>query len=239
MTASAPEISVIIPVHNGEKFLGESVESVLAQSAPPGQIVIVDDGSIDGSAAVAARFGTAVRCVHQDHRGPSAARNHGLAATTGSLVAFLDADDIWPSGWLATARATLEPGMDLALGLVKCLRPDGLNAYHPVDPAFHSFNIGGALFRRSAFDRVGRFDETLRLGEDIDWFLRAREKNLPIQLINEVALHYRRHEDSMTRDKSAGNAGLMAALKNSLDRRRLMEQIATDLPALAGWKSGT
>src|SRR4051794_33568080 len=95
-------VSVIVPVHNGAEFLAEALNSLLAQTRRPDQIIVVDDGSTDGSADVASRFGTEVTLVRQENRGPSSARNRGLDLASGSHVGFLDADDLWVPDCLST-----------------------------------------------------------------------------------------------------------------------------------------
>src|SRR5207245_10700422 len=100
-------VSAIIPVFNGERYLAEAIESVLAQTSPASEIVVVDDGSTDGSGAGAGRFGSAARLVFGGHAGAGAARNRGVAESTGELLAFLDADDIWPSDKLERQLAAL------------------------------------------------------------------------------------------------------------------------------------
>src|SRR5436305_1029668 len=90
-----PMISVIIPVYNGERYLGEAIESVLAQSYHWLEIILVDDGSTDGSATVAKQFSPAVQVVRQPNLGAGAARNRGIALAQGEFLAFLDADDLW------------------------------------------------------------------------------------------------------------------------------------------------
>src|SRR5438067_9612199 len=88
-------VSAVIPVHNGENFLAQAVESVLDQTRPVLEVVVVDDGSTDGTAAVAQGFGAPVRHIPQAQSGVSAARNRGVREARGNLVAFLDHDDEW------------------------------------------------------------------------------------------------------------------------------------------------
>jgi glycosyltransferase involved in cell wall biosynthesis len=92
-------VSVIIPVYNGERYLAAAIQSVLEQTLPPDEIIVVDDGSTDGTAAIVTGLAGAsplpIHYIHQQNQGPSAARNRGLRAARSGLVAFLDADDIW------------------------------------------------------------------------------------------------------------------------------------------------
>jgi glycosyltransferase involved in cell wall biosynthesis len=95
---SQPLVSVVVPVRNGERFLGEALDSVLAQDYEPVELIVVDDGSTDGSGDIAGARGAHV--IRQEGGGLAAARNAGLAAAQGELVAFIDADDVWLPGKL-------------------------------------------------------------------------------------------------------------------------------------------
>src|SRR5437667_12630279 len=111
-----PLVSVVIPCYNGERYLAEAIESVLAQRYEPLEIIVVDDGSTDRSAEVARHFGDAVQYVCQPHAGAAAARNRGVGLATGDLIAFLDADDVWTEGRLARQVQVLEA--DPSVGMV-------------------------------------------------------------------------------------------------------------------------
>jgi glycosyltransferase involved in cell wall biosynthesis len=100
VNSSKPLISVIVPVHNGEDFLEDAVASIHRQDYCPLEIVIIDDGSTDGTAGLAATLGNDIHWIYQQHRGPSAARNAGIVMSHGEFIAFLDADDLWPPGKL-------------------------------------------------------------------------------------------------------------------------------------------
>ena len=97
-------VSVVIPCFNAERYIGEAIESVLSQTVPGDEILIVDDGSSDDSAKVIAQVASHVRYFRQDNQGISAARNNGLARATGACIAFLDADDLWTPDSLAGRR---------------------------------------------------------------------------------------------------------------------------------------
>ena len=122
------KVSVILPVHNGERYLADALQSVLEQTRPPDQIVVVDDGSIDRSAQIIKGFGAAFEVIYlfQEKKGPAAARNSGLERATGDLVAFLDCDDLWAPGHLEQALTVLlDREVDLTQGLIVQTRLDG------------------------------------------------------------------------------------------------------------------
>ena len=119
-----PLVSVVIPVFNGEKFLRDAVESVLAQKYSPIEVIIVDDGSTDGTASVANSFPETVRYLHQINNGPAAARNRGIEQAQGSLIAFADADDLWPAAKLALQLPDLigDPTIEIVIGRIQQVR---------------------------------------------------------------------------------------------------------------------
>ena len=224
-----PLVSVVIPVFNGEAFLREAVQSVLAQKYSPVEVIIVDDGSIDGTEDVARSLPETVRYLQQANQGPAAARNRGIEQAQGSLIAFADADDLWPDDKLELQLPYLlrDPAIEIVLGRIQQVRLSIAVA----EPAF-SVNLGSAIIRKSVFERVGLFDETMRYSEDVDWFMRAREAGAAIVTIDAVTLLYRQHEQNMTRGKSASELNVLKALKRSLDRRRERTGIASALPNL-------
>lgn len=121
------DVSVVIPAYDAEGFLARAVESVLGQSIPPREILVVDDGSTDGTADVARRLGERIRYLRQENAGPSGARNRGIGAAAGEWVAFLDADDWWLPRRLerGLAVAGRYPGLNWVAGRYRLLHPDG------------------------------------------------------------------------------------------------------------------
>jgi len=226
-----PLVSVVIPVFNGERFLREAVESVLAQKYSPLEIIMVDDGSTDGTADVARSLPETVRYLHQTNQGPAAARNRGIEHAQGSLIAFADADDLWPEDKLALQLPYLmrDPAAEIVMGRIQQVLLSETGAEDFGEPAF-SVNLGSAIIRKSVFERVGLFDETMRYSEDVDWFMRAREGGAAIVTIDAVTLLYRQHDQNMTRGKSTSELNVLKALKRSLDRRRESTGFASALP---------
>jgi len=231
-----PLVSVVIPVFNGERFLREAVQSVLDQKYSPLEIIIVDDGSTDGTATVSGSLPETVRYLHQTNQGPAAARNRGIEQAHGSLIAFADADDLWPADKLALQLPYLirDPKIDIVLGRIQQVRLSETDngqtrAEEFAEPAF-SVNLGSAIIRKPVFEQVGLFDETMRYSEDVDWFMRAREGGAAIATIDAVTLFYRQHEQNMTRGKSTSELNVLKALKRSLDRRRERSGVAEALP---------
>ncbi len=218
-----PLISVIIPAYNGEKYLAEAIESIHRQNYSPLEIIIVDDGSTDKTAQITKNLKGNVKYNYQTNKGPAAARNKGLALARGEVIAFLDVDDLWPLDKLQNQvpRILDDPKLDVVLGRIKVLILPGVAEQDSHGPDTQiNVHLGCAIFRKSVFDKVGNFDETLRYSEDHDWFLRAREQSVSMTIVGQVTLHYRLHGKNMTQDKGTSYFQLMQALKNSLDRRR-------------------
>ena len=124
MSRARSAISVIIPVYNGEAFLAEAVASVQEQSLAPNEIIIVDDGSEDGTVAVIESLGPEIRSIRQTNAGPAAARNRGLEMASGDFISFIDADDLWLPGKLKSQAQRLngDPTIQLVLGATQRVR---------------------------------------------------------------------------------------------------------------------
>jgi len=202
-----PLISCIVPVYNGERFLSETLDSVLAQTYKSLEVIVVDDGSTDQTPAVAARYGDRLRYARQENRGPAAARNHGATLAKGDLLAFLDADDLWHSEKLVRQhrRFVVRPDLDLSFSRFQNFWESELEQEqeafdaHPLAKPISGYCIGTLLARRDVFDRFGPFDEGLRQGENISWFLDARKRGAVIEIMPEVLMSRRFHPTSLTR----------------------------------------
>lgn len=229
-------VSVILPVFNGERFLAEAVASIRRQSVRPLEIIIVDDGSTDGTPELIRSLGTNVRSVSQPNAGPAAARNTGIRLAQGEALAFLDADDIWPDNSLAVLLAHLadEPRMDIVLGRIQSVvadtNTDGGEVLRSVAPPHRSSQLGSALLRADVFRTTGLFDETLQYSEDMDWFMRAMDKGIVIKKIDDVTLLYRLHEQSMTFGRNAHDLSILHVLRTSITRRRRSANPAMENP---------
>ncbi|MDC7784291.1 glycosyltransferase family A protein [Rhodoplanes sp. TEM] len=221
-------ISTVVPLYNAAPFVGEALDSILAQTRPIDEIVVVDDGSTDGGADLVARHVPAVRLLRQDNAGPGAAVNRGIAAATGDVLAFLDADDLWLPDRVALGAAALaaDPDLDGVFGHITQFRHADMAAAALADgvpqPGLCRDTL---LIRRDAFARFGLFDEGLRTADFIPWFSRAMTLGLRIVTRPEVMARRRLH---------ASNTGILrrheqqqenlAGLKRALDLRRQRKQ---------------
>ena len=228
---AADGISVIIPAYNVDGFIAEAFASVAAQTKSVHEILVIDDGSTDGTAAWLrdmARKDTRLRVLTSDRLGPSGARNVGLKAATQSIIAFLDADDAWPRDKIEQQmdRLSAADRPDIVSGLIRRfrkLKPGTLTPDGEPGEVMANVNLGACLFRRRAFDAVGRFDERLLHCEDLDLMFRVREVGLKVAIMREVTLYYRIRPGSWTQTKSSegqNELGALAALRLSIGRRR-------------------
>jgi glycosyltransferase involved in cell wall biosynthesis len=220
-------VSVIIPVYNGASFLAGAIENVLAQNYQPLEIIVVDDGSTDATAEIAAGYLNEIRYVYQTNSGPAASRNRGIRLSQGGLIAFLDVDDLWSDFKLNHQVAYLlaHPTVEIVQGLIQKIHlaePLSLNKLQVelISAPYRYVNIGSALYRKSVFDKVGLFDEVLTDNEDTDWFIRAWENGVSKVVLDEVTLFYRQHNSNMSHAQAPINYGLTKLIKKHLDRCR-------------------
>ncbi|MGH7244437.1 MAG: glycosyltransferase family 2 protein [Phycisphaerales bacterium] len=219
-------VSVITPVCNGERYLAQALESIRAQTLPPFEVIVVNDGSTDGSAEVARTF-EGVRCLNIPHAGIGAARNHGVRAATGTFLAFLDADDLWLPRALEFLLATLlaDPRLDAVFGGVEhfvsedC--PDEVRRKYFVQHQADGGRLCGAmLIRAESFHRAGKFEEKGTV-DFVGWYLRAQEAKLSMSAIAPLVLRRRIHGNNTTiLRQTQVPENYLTSLRDSLARRR-------------------
>ena len=223
---SDPKVSVIIPVYNGELYLEEALKSVFDQAYPHLEVVLVDDGSTDRSAEIAHSF-PGIRYLSQTNQGPGAARNAGISIADGDLITFLDSDDVWPVDRIRTQVDFMFGNPDIGFAFGRCLaflEPDTVKPPWLTVDALSGRQVGyfpGTLVvTKKAWNAVGGFNPKLRVGEGAEWFIRAKESQIPMKVIDEVLLHRRIHSSNLTYQGDQINLNILEALKNSIDRKR-------------------
>ena len=229
-------VSCIIPVHNGARFIRDAIDSVLAQDYRPLELIVIDDGSTDDTALVAQRA-TGVRYMHQENAGPSAARNAGVAAGAGDLIAFLDSDDRWMPEKLSRQVAFLNvnPGVASCLCRIRHFWEHEVSSEQAHYERRAAVETGGfasstMLVRRSLFDTIGPFDETLRHVGTIEWFKRAGACGAKLHELDEVLVHRRMHSANLGRQEAATREEFLRLAKRSLDAARLAKQSTRAAP---------
>jgi glycosyltransferase involved in cell wall biosynthesis len=220
-------ISVVIPARNAGRTIGETLESVRLQTHKPDEVVLVDDGSLDDTVAVAFRAFPGIRILRQPPAGVSRARNRGAEAATGAFIAFLDADDLWES-------AKLERQLERAAGddaphIVLCkmqnfLSPElaGKQGVSEGDLEVRTGYSAGCVFMaRTDFLETGGFPEDREFYETVEWFERARARGYREAIVDEVLMLRRIHAgNTMLRRSTDARAAYMRLIAERLKARR-------------------
>ena len=233
-----PLVTVATPAYNGERFIAEAIESVLGQSWPRVELIVVDDGSTDGTAGVVEGFaGEGVRLMRQANAGPAAARNAGIRAGSGEFVCYLDQDDRMtprrielqvgyllehPDAGIVLGREELEvePGTELPYwaSVERLPKPGAGPGAGPNRDTIHPPNT--LLARRAAFEQLGGFSEDVLYSDDVDFVLTANDLGIGVGMIDDVVLTHRLHGANITNDHDTLLRGLAHVLKRRIERRR-------------------
>lgn len=215
-----PTVSVIIPAYNAARYLAETLASALGQTLTDIEVIVVDDGSKDNTAEVAQSF-PAVRYVHQQNAGVSAARNTGATHAQGEFLAFLDSDDLWhpdklrqqvealrqhPASVFSRTEAASDPDRQTAIqhGQRETSAP------HQLIPDFHAsfllpyLTTSTVMVRRTAFEEAGGFDTRLRIAEDVDFYLRVLVRHPLVVKMTQALVYKRPVPGSLGDDSVAG-----------------------------------
>jgi glycosyltransferase involved in cell wall biosynthesis len=225
MTSNFPLISVVIPVYNREGYLSEAIESVLGQTYPAIELIVVDDGSSDRTAEIAQSYPLTYH--FQPNSGIGSARNAGIALAKGEFFAFLDSDDIWVTDKLAKQMAVFEsdPNLEAVFGYAQQFYSPEVNEEFrkrilcPEQPI--AAHIATAmLIKRSSFMRIGLFDVHLKASPDMSWYISALEHQLQHVMLSDVVYRRRLHEtnNGITERHHANER--LHLLKAKLDRQR-------------------
>ncbi len=221
-----PLVSVMIPVYNGEQYIGEAIESILQQRDCPCEVIVVDDGSTDGSAQVVRQFGRAVRYHYQTHRNIAEARNQGIALAQGDFLAFLDADDLWVENKLAWQMQVLQQDSALAMvfGQVEQFYSPELTGELPAlgnRQTIAGVHAGSILIRRADFLRVGLFNPAWSAVDFLEWYGRAQLLKLPGYTLPKIVTKRRIHRNNMSiREQATVRSEYLRLMKYKLDQRR-------------------
>lgn len=223
-------ISVIIPVYNCEKYLAEAIESVLSQADCNLDVVVLDDGSTDSSAEIAKQYLPHIKYFYQPNGGLASALNLGISKAEGEHIAFLDADDRWLPNKLCLQMKALEaePTLDMVFGHMRhFFSPDLEETLRAkialVEGVVPSYFKGAMLIRRESLSRAGLFDTQWKIGDFVDWYLKALEKGLKSFMISDLVMERRVHGNNMVITQKKFQSDYLRILKASLDRRRAKE----------------
>lgn len=218
-------VSIIIPVFNYGRFLAEALDSVMAQSYRPIEVIVVDDGSTDNTKEIAHSF-PEVQYYYQKNQGEAVARNTGIAKARGKFIAFLDADDTWLPDKLKIQIQYLEKhsGLGCTLCKIQNFIEPGVNLDpKTVSSLLESDQIGIATIvtKKDVFAQVGGFDSRYQVGTDFDWFVRARDAGITTVILPDILLNRRIHNKNISiQNIQAQHAIRLQILKESIERQR-------------------
>ena len=221
-----PLVSVIIPVYNGERYLAKAIESVLAQTCRPIEIIVVDDGSVDGTADIAQSY-EEIRYIYQANQGHGAAMNAGIKVAQGKFLAFLDADDLWTPNKLSVQIGYLLKHPDVGYVIAKMQNflepgtqppPQMTKDLSLTDYAALSF--GTLVASKIVFDQVGDLDDRYEQANDVDWFIRAKEAGIHPTILPEILLYRRLHSSNQSCQIPVKTSEFLRVVKSSIDRKR-------------------
>lgn len=221
-------ISVIIPAYNAEKYLEESLESLYNQDvAIPFEIIVVNDGSTDGTLEILQRQLSKIRIINQTNKGIARARNAGFKAAKGNYITGLDADDLCLPHKLSFQWQFLNanPQYDMVFGKVEqFISPEldnGQNVISENIKVLPALTFPGGMFRAAAFKKNGLIDESLNsCGDFMDWFIKAKEKGLPFAIIDEVLQKRRIHNTNYGRLNTSEQVDYLKVLRAKLKRAK-------------------
>jgi len=222
-------ISCVIPVFNGDRYLGEAIDSALSQRYAPLEVIVVDDGSTDRTAQVAAAFGSRISYHHQANGGAASARNRGVRAAQGELIAILDADDLWHPDKLAIQAERFEsrPELDVSLTHMRNfwipeLAEEGETLGQSLPDGV---SIQSLVARRRLFDEYGLFDEAARHKDVVGWLALVVGRGAVVETLAQVTVERRIHHTNLSRRRGTEDADELLKLAHTLisSRRRAAE----------------
>lgn len=214
--------SVVIPAFNAAAFIDEAVASTLNQTVAPAEVIVVDDGSADDTAQVAARHGPKVRVIRTENRGSGAATSRGVAEATTPIIATLDADDRWWPTKMARQLAVLnDPGIAADVVFTR-MQPFGDTHLKSTAVDASGFSRSVMVIRRATFQQVGDVQDLGNgFGEMVDWLARAKTLGLNFHLIDEVLADRRIHKESWSfRGGEGQKQDYLRAAIRALERKK-------------------
>jgi glycosyltransferase involved in cell wall biosynthesis len=217
-TEAHPQVSAVIPTYNYSRFVVEAVESALAQTYSPVEVVVVDDGSTDDTAERLRPYRARIRYLYQENRGLSGARNAGIRAARGEYVALLDSDDTWKPEKIAS-QMSLVSAKGYQVVVCRTAWPKGAAEALGFEDCFFSGPGFGstALMRKSLFNEVGEFDETLRSVEDRDMMLRLTRDGRKIGVLVGDYVTIRHHPGNMSKNAATMERNFLRVLDKAFD----------------------
>ncbi|MFT5641874.1 MAG: glycosyltransferase involved in cell wall biosynthesis [Cyclobacteriaceae bacterium] len=226
MMKKEANVSVILPVYNGEKYLLDCIESIINQSIVPKEILIIDDGSTDNSAAIALHY-PQLRYKKILNKGVANARNKGLEMASFDWIAFIDQDDLWTHNSLKSRMNALENATHakIVIGRQKWFL-DGMSTApswvkkEQMQSSLDGYLLGCSLIHKDLFEEYGTFNDSFRFASDFDWFFRLKDASEDFLQVDDIVLNKRIHEMNESRHAKASLTELTRAIYQSVLRKR-------------------
>jgi glycosyltransferase involved in cell wall biosynthesis len=222
-----PLVSVIMVVKNGERYLAQAIDSVISQTYQPDEIIVVDGQSTDSTKKIAKSY-PQVRYIRQTGQGVADAYNLGIDEARGELIAFLSHDDLWTVNKLAVQVDYLmqHPEIQYTVAKVKFFLQEGYGIPAGFKPellqgAYVCRIMENLVARKNLFQEIGKLNPEFSPADDVDWYARAKDRNIPMAVMPEVLLYKRIHDaNTSLSDLQLNNQLLLKILKESVGRQR-------------------
>lgn len=229
------QVSVIIPACNAAETLTETLDSVALQTRQPDEIIVVNDGSTDTTAAIAKAHSLEPKVISTSNQGAAAALNLGISTATGDVLVFLDADDLWLAEKIELQAALLrnEPETGMVFScmdtfLCPSMPPEAANRLVFPTGSQPGYLIGTLMARRDIFSRHGLFDPALRTGYFIDWFGQVKGEGAKFRILPQILLKRRVRQGTLSQRQSVAGDGLSADFieiaRRAIERKRKLQQ---------------
>jgi glycosyltransferase involved in cell wall biosynthesis len=214
-----PLVTVIVPVYNGERFVAQAIEAILAQDYPALELIVVDDGSTDATREIVSGYPRAL-CISQSNAGPSAARNAGIEASTGDLLTFCDCDDMYRPDKVSSQVRHLEQNTDAACVLVHHQAFVEPGTEPPAWMMKDDQGVQSPMIRRRVLETVGGYDPEYRMSETIEWLARMKGAGLRVDVIDNVLVDRRIHGSNLSYERQGLQQSLLRSLRARIDENR-------------------
>ena len=216
---TAPLVTVVVPAFNAGRFVAQALAAIVDQDYASIEIVVIDDGSTDDTAEVVAQFPSA-RYVRQENAGPSAARNAGIAASTGELITFCDADDVYHEGKVSAQVRYLSAHENVDCVMVHHHTFVEPGTEPPDWMAKDDEGVQSPMVRRSVLTVVGGYDPSYRMAETMEWLGRMKGAGLRVEVLDDVLVERRLHGSNLSYDRKDLQRGLLTSLHARLAAAR-------------------
>jgi len=224
-----PLVSIIIPVYNGEQFIREAIDSVLAQTYRPIEIIVVDDGSQDNTAKIIKSY-PQVTYIYQKNSGHGVAKNTGIQHSKADYLSFLDADDLWDAQKIEIQMNYIlnNPEIEYVICNMKnfyqpdCIQNQEIKEKFPDDEQA-CYTPSGLLIRKAVISKIGGFKPEILEANDTDWHFRAKDEGIHMANVNKLLVHRRIHKSNLSHHRGLESRAvneLLQAVRDSVHRKQ-------------------